>query len=268
MIILRSLLFNILFFGYTTWTALRLTPRLLVRGADVKPQVKRWAGGILWLLDHVAGISFALRGVEHIPKGGVLIAAKHQSAWDTMMFHLFVSRPTYVTKQEITRIPFYGAVARSVGSISIDRRGGAKALKGMIRDCRAALEDGRQVILFPEGTRTAPGTRLPYQPGVAAIYKLGFPVVPVALNSGLFWGRRSFIKRPGCIVVEFLPVIEPGLERKVFLAELEHKIEQATAALIAEATEATEAPKATEADRDVSPHPPSQSLVKPGDKTE
>ncbi|MCH9013089.1 MAG: 1-acyl-sn-glycerol-3-phosphate acyltransferase [Proteobacteria bacterium] len=259
MIILRSLLFNMLFFGYTAWTALWLAPRLLARDADIKPGVKRWAGGVLWLLDHVAGITYALRGVDHIPEGGVLIAAKHQSAWDTMMFHLFVSRSIYVTKQEVTRIPFYGAVARGIGSISIDRRGGAKALKGMIRDCRAALEDGHQVIIFPEGTRTAPGTRLPYQPGVAAIYKLGFPVVPVALNSGLFWGRRSFIKRPGRIVVQFLPAIQPGLDRKAFLAELERRVEEATAALIAEAVEA---------DDDLSPHSPSQTLVEPGDKVE
>jgi 1-acyl-sn-glycerol-3-phosphate acyltransferase len=236
MIVLRSLLFNVLFFAYTAWTALWLAPRLLTRHADIKPQVKRWAGGVLWLLDRVVGITYVLRGVEHIPEGGVLLAAKHQSAWDTMMFHLFVPHSIYVTKQEVTRIPLYGAVARGIGSISIDRRGGAKALKGLIRDCRAAIESGHQVIIFPEGTRTAPGSSLPYQPGVAAIYKqIGAPVVPVALNSGLFWGRRSFIKQPGCIVVEFLPAIEPGLDRKLFLVELERRIETATAALIAEA---------------------------------
>ena len=243
MIILRSLIFNILFFGYTAWTALWLTPRLIVGDADIKPQVKRWAGGVLWLLDHVAGITHELRGVEHIPEGGVVIAAKHQSAWDTMMFHRFVSHSVYVTKQEVTAIPLYGAVARGIGSISIDRAGGAKALKGLIRDCRAALEAGHQVIIFPEGTRTAPGSSLPYQPGVAAIYShTGFPVVPVALNSGLFWGRRSFFKRPGRIIVEFLPAIEPGLDRKVFLAELERRVESATAALIAEAEAADSSP--------------------------
>jgi len=120
MIILRSLLFNILFFGYTAWTALWLTPRLMVGDADIKPQVKRWAGGVLWLLDHVAGITYSLRGVEHIPEGGVVIAAKHQSAWDTMMFHRFVSHSVYVTKREVTAIPLYGAVARGIGSISIE----------------------------------------------------------------------------------------------------------------------------------------------------
>ncbi len=263
MIVLRSLLFNVLFFTYTAATTLWLTSRLLIGGADIKPGVKRWAGGVLWLLKHVAGIRYELRGLAHIPEGGALIAAKHQSAWDTMMFHRFVSRSIYVTKQEVTRIPLYGAVARGIGSISIDRQGGAKALKGLIRDCRAALMRGHQVIIFPEGTRVAPGARLPYQPGVAAIYKqTGFPVVPVALNSGLFWGRRSFIKQPGCIVVEFLPAIQPGLDRKIFLAELEQRIEQATAALINEAT------GTTEADDDLSPPTLSQTLVEPGDKPE
>ena len=159
------------------------------------------------------------------------------------MFHRFVPKSIYVTKQEVTNIPFYGAVASGIGSISIDRRGGAKALKGLIADCRAALESGHQVIIFPEGTRTAPGARLPYQPGVAAIYKqLDFPVVPVALNSGLFWGRRSFFKRPGCIIVEFLPAIHPGLDRKDFLSQLERAVEDATAALIAEAEAADPSP--------------------------
>ena len=236
MIILRSLIFNSLFFGFTALNALWMAPRIFLLGANVKSQVKRWAGGVLWLLEHVAGITYVLRGVENIPEGGVLIASKHQSAWDTMMSHRFVSHSVYVTKQEVTHIPFYGAVAKSIGSISIDRRGGAKALKGLIRDCRAAIEGGHQVIIFPEGTRTAPGTRLPYQPGVAAIYKqLDVTVVPVALNSGLFWGRRSFYKRPGRIIVEFLTPIQPGLDRKVFLAELERKVEDGTTALIAEA---------------------------------
>ena len=239
---LRSLLFNGLFFGFTALHALWMAPRILF-GANVKSQVIGWAGGVLWLLEHVAGITYVLRGVENIPDGGVLIASKHQSAWDTMMFHRFVSHSIYVTKQEVTHIPLYGAVAKSIGSIAIDRRGGATALKGLIRDCRAAIEGGHQVIIFPEGTRTAPGTRLPYQPGVAAIYnQLDVAVVPVALNSGLFWGRRSFYKRPGRIIVEFLTPIQPGLDRKVFLAELERRVEDATIALIAEAEAADPSP--------------------------
>ena len=108
-------------------------------------------------------------------------------------------------------------------------------MKGLVRDVRAALAKGHQPLIFPEGTRSAPGQRLPYQPGVAALYALlEVPVVPVALNSGQFWGRRSFMKHPGRIVVEFLPPIFPGLDKQRFLAELEERIETATTTLIAE----------------------------------
>ena len=223
---------------------MRLSFRILA-GADIKPNVIGWAGGVSCLLEHIAGITYELRGTENIPKGACLIVSKHQSAWDTMMFHRFVEHSIYVTKQEVTRIPFYGAVVSGIGSISIDRAGGATALKNMVRDCREALDAGHQVIIFPEGTRVAPGNHIPYQPGVAALYRqLDYPMVPVALNSGLFWGRRSFIKQPGRIIVEFLSPLPADLDRNVFMGELESRIEQATAALIAEA------------DRDISPETP------------
>ena len=235
MIALRSVLFNVLFFGYTALTALRMLPLLLDRHGDVVPGIRRWSNGILWLLDKTVGITFTVRGADNIPRGAAVIAAKHQSAWDTIMFHCLVPSVAYVVKQEITRIPLYGAYTRRAGSIVVDRKGGAGAMKNLVRDCRAALERGRQVVIFPEGTRTAPRARVAYQPGVAALYnQLGVAVMPVALNSGLYWGRRSFIKRPGCIVVEFLPAIPPGLERRRFLAELESRIETATRSLIEE----------------------------------
>ena len=237
MIVLCSALFNILFYTYTALTAFRMVPLLLRPDADVRPGVRRWARGILWLLDHVVGITYELRGLEFIPKGPALVAAKHQSAWDTITFHLFMAAPAYVLKKELTHIPLYGTFTQLVGSIVVDRDAGARAIKGLVRDCRASLEAGHQVVIFPEGTRTAPGTRHPYQPGIAALYRqLGVAVVPVALNSGLFWGRHSFIKRPGRIVVEFLPPILPGIDRRKFMAELEQQIESVTAVLIAEAT--------------------------------
>ncbi len=233
---LRSALFNVLFFGYTTLIALWLLPRLLARNGNVAPGIQHWTAGILWLLEHVVGITYELRGAENVPAGPAVVASKHQSAWDTMMFHRFVRSPAYVIKKELVRIPLYGAYTRMSGSIVVDRRGGAQALKDLVRDCRAALEANRQIVIFPEGTRTAPGVRQPYQAGVAALYhQLAVAVVPVALNSGLFWGRRSFLKHPGRIVVEFLPAIPPGLDRKPFLATLEERIESASAALMAEA---------------------------------
>ena len=235
MIVLRSVLFNVLFFGYTTLIALGLLPQLLARNGNVAPGIQHWIAGTLWLLEHVVGITYELRGAENVPAGPAIVASKHQSAWDTMMFHRFVPSPAYVIKKELLSIPLYGAYTRKSGSIVVDRKGGPRAIKGLVRDGRAALEAGRQIVIFPEGTRTAPGVRQPYQPGVAALYhRLGVAVVPVALNSGLFWGRRSFVKRPGRILVEFLPAIPPGLDRKQFLATLEERVESASAALMAE----------------------------------
>jgi len=133
-------------------------------------------------------------------------------------------------------VPFYGWYAARAGSIAIDRGGRAAALRRMVAASRTASEEGRPIVIFPEGTRTAPGRHLPYQPGVAALYQaLGVPLVPASVNSGLFWGRRSFLKRPGRITLEFLDPIPPGLPRRRLMPELERRIETATAALEREA---------------------------------
>jgi 1-acyl-sn-glycerol-3-phosphate acyltransferase len=135
-------------------------------------------------------------------------------------------------KRELLFLPFYGWYAARAGSIAIDRRGGAGALRRMVAAARRETAAGRRVVIFPQGTRTAPGHRLPYQPGVAALYHaLGLPVVPAAVNSGLFWGRRSFVKHPGRIILAFLEPIAPGLPRREMMAELEARIEAATSAL-------------------------------------
>jgi 1-acyl-sn-glycerol-3-phosphate acyltransferase len=143
-----------------------------------------------------------------------------------------------VLKRELFLVPFYGWYAARAGSIAIDRRGGAGALRRMVTAARRAASAGRPVVIFPEGTRTAPGHRLAYQPGVAALYQaLQLPVVPAAVNSGLYWGRRSFVKRPGRIILAFLEPIAPGLPRREMMAELEARIEAATSALEREGAE-------------------------------
>jgi 1-acyl-sn-glycerol-3-phosphate acyltransferase len=163
-----------------------------------------------------------------------VIAMKHQSAWDTFAVPVLFPLPVMVIKRELGWIPFYGWYALKAGMIPIDRRGGAKALLRLVADCKKALAQNRPIMIFPEGTRSAVGTRVPYQAGVAALYSaLGVPLVPVAVNSGLFWSRRTFLKRPGRIVVEILPAIAPGADRRAALAELERRIEDATARLVA-----------------------------------
>ena len=169
-----------------------------------------------------------------------MAACKHQSAWDTMIFALLLRHPSFVMKKSLKRIPLFGWFLARSGMVAIDRSAGASALKGMLRDAREMIAKGRAVIIFPEGTRTAPGKSLPYHPGVFALYRdLGLPTVPIALNSGLYWRRDAFLKRPGKIVMEILPPIPPGLPRKAFMAQLEAGIEERSKALIQEAESST-----------------------------
>lgn len=172
-----------------------------------------------------------------MPQEPCIIASKHQSAWDTMIFALLIRRPSHILKRELLWVPVFGWYLLRAGGIPIDRKGGAAALKRMIAAARHTISEGRHIVIFPEGTRVAVGARVPYHPGVAALYsQLKVPVVPVALNSGLFWGRRTFVKRPGRIVLEFLEPIPPGLPRREFLEVLQQRIESASADLVTEAS--------------------------------
>jgi 1-acyl-sn-glycerol-3-phosphate acyltransferase len=187
-----------------------------------------WVCGTVLLLRIFVGLTHEVRGLAHRLPGAALYAVKHQSAWDTLIFAMLLDRPAIVLKQELLNLPLFGWYMRKCRMIPVDRKGRGAALKRMAADARDRAAAGRPILIFPEGTRVAPGHRRPYQPGAAALYgALGLPVVPVALNSGLFWGRRSFHKLPGRIVVEFLPAIAPGLDRRIFMAELEAAIETA-----------------------------------------
>jgi 1-acyl-sn-glycerol-3-phosphate acyltransferase len=237
-IAVRSLLFNLYFF---LWTALILLSAWVLLPFPRTAQqwvVTMWGKGKRLGLKVFVGIGWQVRGRENIPDGPAIIASKHQSAWDTSIFHGVLSDPVYVLKKELTSIPFWGWSARKCEALVVDRAGGASALKELVRGTRASIEKGRQVIIFPEGTRTVPGQRNPYFPGIAAMYaQAKAPVVPVAVNSGLFWGRRSFVKNSGVITIEFLPPIPPGLDRRAFMAELEERIEAASERLRMEAEE-------------------------------
>lgn len=236
MIFVRSALFNVFLFGSLVVfllgavLLLPLPPRLMVRAMTGWTYVARWGLKIIVGLDH------EVRGLETLPDGPVILASKHQSAWDTMAFMWMVPYPVYVVKKELLSVPLWGRCARKCGHIPVDRDGGAGALKKMVRDSLAALAAGRSVVIFPEGTRVTPGDKRPHHPGIAALYnRAAVPVVPVALNSGVFWGRRSFHKRSGTIVIEFLPAIPPGLDRAAFSDELQRRIETASDRLVAEA---------------------------------
>jgi 1-acyl-sn-glycerol-3-phosphate acyltransferase len=193
---------------------------------------RRWAKGALAIL--AATIGLRHRVVGEIPHGRVIVAARHQSAWETLALPTVLDDPAIVLKRELLWIPIFGWYVARNDMVPIDRSGGGAALRRMIRAARRAVAQNRPILVFPEGTRTRPGARRDYHPGIYALYRdLGLPVVPVALNSGVFWPRRSFAKRPGTITVEFLPAIAPGLTREEFMAELRRRIEAATDALLA-----------------------------------
>ena len=233
---LRALAFNLAFILVTALFGLAGLPLLLAPRRWVMGFGRLWARAVLALLQAIVGLAGEIRGSAHLPPGAAVVAMKHQSAWDTLILPVVLGDPAVVLKRELLRLPFYGWYAARAGSIAIDRKGGAGALRRMVAAAGREVADGRKVVIFPEGTRTAPDQRLVYQPGVAALYQaLALPVVPAAVNSGLYWGRRSFLKRPGRILLEFLEPIPPGLPRRQFMAELETRIETATAALEQEA---------------------------------
>ena len=236
MMYLRSLAFNIFFFGGLTIFLLMMLVVLPLPDRYMVVCVRNWSRILCGALKVLAGVDQELRGLENVPDEPVIFASKHQSIWETIALVWVFPEQSYVLKKELLSIPLWGWCARKCGHISVDRSGGASALKGLVRDSRKFLEMGRHLIIFPEGTRSAPGKTGTYHPGIAALYsQLSAPIVPVALNSGLYWGRRSFLKTPGTIIVEFLPPMPRGLDRRTFMAELEERIETASRRLYEEA---------------------------------
>ncbi|MHA1114085.1 MAG: lysophospholipid acyltransferase family protein [Alphaproteobacteria bacterium] len=233
---LRSLAFNVAFYVWTTVILIVGLPLLLLPPSAATRFIVFWVDSSLWLLRTLCRLDYAIGGRENLPDGPVLVAAKHQSMWDTMILFALLRRPTYVVKRELGWIPIFGWFLRHQGMIVIDRRAGSHAMRRLLAGARATVAAGRAVIIFPEGTRTPPGSRRPYRAGIAGLYdRLGVPVVPVALNSGLYWGRRAFLKRPGTIRLEFLPPIPAGLSRRDFLARLAGDIETTSERLFVEA---------------------------------
>jgi len=231
----RALAFNLIAIAWTATIGTLGLPFLLAPRAMAMRFGRFWAKSVLVLLKLIVGLSHEIRGLERIPRGGCIIAMKHQSAWDTLILPVVLGDPAVVLKRELLLLPFFGWYAARAGSIAIDRRAGAGALRRMLAQARPVAVSGRPIVIFPEGTRVAPGERRSYQPGVAALYQaLALPMVPAAVNSGLYWGRRSFLKRKGRIILEFLEPIPPGRTRPRLMAELERRIETATAALLRE----------------------------------
>ena len=239
MLRLRSLAFNIAFYGWTVGLTLATLPYyFFVSQERTMSVVRLWTRGMLWLLKTIVGTTYEVRGLENLPKGGALIACKHQSAWETLAMVPILPNPTFVMKAELTRIPVFGAYTSKAGMIHIDRQGKTAALRALAERARQEIAKNRQVVMFPEGTRRPPGAPPDYQTGIALLYKtLGVPVIPAAVNSGLYWPRHRLTQHPGTIILEFLPSIPAGLDSRSFLARLESTVEDATNRLMAEAVD-------------------------------
>ncbi|MGF1475662.1 MAG: lysophospholipid acyltransferase family protein [Geminicoccaceae bacterium] len=231
----RSALFMVFLFFWTSLLAVIGYPYLLVGdAAGTRAYARFWERGVRLALATLVGLRVEIRG--QVPTEPALIAAKHQSALETLVFHILLKDISIPLKQELTRIPLFGRYLVRADNIVIDRGAGASAIKKLVADARAALASGLSVLIFPEGTRTQPGGAASYKPGIAALYnQLDASVVPVALNTGVFWQSGLFGKKPGTAVIEFLDPIAPGMDRRSFMKQLQDRIETATHRLVEEA---------------------------------
>ena len=235
MLVIRSVAFNVLFYLNLVVLIIAVLPTLVMPRRGILAVAKFWARINLALLRAVCGIKVEFRGLEKIPPGPLLVSSKHQSLWETFALLLILSDPAYIMKRELMWIPFYGWYTWKAGMIPVDRSKGSQALADMNAYARREAQRNRQIIIFPEGTRRAAGAAPAYKFGVAKLYAAtGAPCLPIALNSGLVWSRRSFLRHPGVVRVEILDPIPPGLAPDAFFARLQHDIETATARLIAE----------------------------------
>jgi 1-acyl-sn-glycerol-3-phosphate acyltransferase len=233
LIILRSIVFNALFYLNLVVLMLAALFTMPFRRRGVLTLAKVWGRVSIWLLRVVAGIGLEWRGLEKIPKGALIVAAKHQSLWETFALLTLFDDPAFIIKRELMWIPLFGWCAWRGEMIPVDRKAGSQAIAIMTEGAKKAIAQERQIIIFPEGTRRAAGAEPRYKIGVAHLYAgTGASCLPVALNSGLFWPRRSFRRFPGTIVVEILDPIPPGLDSETFRARLQEDIESATARLV------------------------------------
>jgi 1-acyl-sn-glycerol-3-phosphate acyltransferase len=232
-IIIRSVLFNILFYLNLTVLLIAAIPTFFMPRRAILGIAKLWGRTSLWLLRVICNLTYEFRGLEKIPPGPLIVASKHHSTWETFALLTLFDDPTFIIKRELMWIPLFGWYTWKGGMVPVRRGARAQALSEMAVLARSEIRRGRQLIIFPEGTRRPPGAEPRYKFGVAHLYaEIGVPCIPVALNSGLFWRRRSFLRRPGTVRVEFLNLIPPGLDRQEFFERLQSEIETATARLI------------------------------------
>jgi 1-acyl-sn-glycerol-3-phosphate acyltransferase len=229
MLVLRSLVFSILFYGFFAVSAVAAAAISLISPRSLPPFTRFWSRTWLAMYRTICRVNYEVRGKENMPQGGCLLAVKHQSVWDTCALFAIFDRPVYVLKSELMFIPFFGWALARLGCIPVKRGTGKSALDNMVRGTRIALAQNKQVVIFPEGTRTMVGQAANYKTGISHLYTaLEVACIPVALNSGTLWPRRKFLRPPGTISIEVLAPIPPGLDRKEMFDLLVGKIEEAS----------------------------------------
>jgi len=237
---IRSVVFNLLFYVNTVVWLFAALPTFFLPYQAILEVAKAWARVNLVMLQGIVGIGYEIRGREKLPRGPYIVAAKHQSSWEIFALLPLFRSPTFIMKRELQWVPIFGWYTIKGRMVPIDRAAGSQALKQMTERARLELSRNRQLIIFPEGTRRPAGAEPRYKHGVAHLYAAeGVPCVPIALNSGLFWPRRSLRMRPGTVLVEILDPIQPGLDENVFFERLQQQLESATARLMAEAEQKT-----------------------------
>ncbi|WP_157018770.1 lysophospholipid acyltransferase family protein [Mesorhizobium xinjiangense] len=252
MILVRSLAFNIAFYSNLVVQMIVWTPFYFLSPRRIAWFVpKFWSRSSLWLHRVIAGTKAEITGVENLPEGSFILAPKHQSFWDAIAFFPFLNDPLYILKRELTWIPFFGWYVMKMRMIPVNRGNRSKALRQVVRATREEFaRNPRQLIIYPEGTRRAPGDRPNYKWGIVELYsELGVPVVPVAHVAGLYWPRRKFLRFPGTIKARFLKPIPPGLDKEAFMERLIEETEAAVDALLVDAARRPDAPPLPETAR-------------------
>lgn len=236
MILLRSTIFNLVFYGATALACLLCLPGLLLPRKGMFFIIHAFVYTVYFLEKYILGLTYEVRGAENLPKdGSYIVAAKHQSPYETMKLHILFKDPAVVLKRELLSIPLWGRFLARTNPIAIDRKQGKEAMSQVVEGAKRVKEENRAIIIFPQGTRVYPWQTVkdkPYKNGIARMYEeTSMPVVPLALNTGLFWPRQSWIKRPGKIIFQFMPPMRAGMDAENFAKELQDRIETTTQAL-------------------------------------
>ena len=231
--LIRSILFYVCLAMWTIFLGALCIPYLFISNKYIQKPVKLWIFGIFLLLKYICRITYEIEGKENIPNYPIIIASKHQSAFETFALFYICKSAVFIHKKQLVYIPIFGQYLKKINMISIDRKGGAKTMRRMMSDTKVKIASGSSIIIFPEGTRKKPGDKPDYKTGFIGIYKeTNAKILPVAVNSGNFWPKQFIFKKKGNIIIKFLKLIQNDLERSKVLSEVENKIEEATNKII------------------------------------